>query len=119
MVVVVNLDDDIARYYRWWVSKRLFGKTVNDPNWLKPPAWGAHLSVVRGEKPRGQYIDKWKQYHRKTIKILYNPYPKQVDAKNKEHFWYIDAYSEDAMKIRKDLGLPTHHQFHITIGRTN
>jgi len=115
---VVVLDNDLARYYRWMVSRRYFGRTTNDPTWLKPPAWGAHVSVVRGERPRNKYIKNWKKRHKEIITIKYDPTPRQVDVKNKEHFWFIDAYSDDVMNIRNELGLPTHYKFHITIGRT-
>lgn len=116
--IVVNTDNEICRYYRWWVWKRYMID-------LKQPAWGAHISVLRGSRPQDDKIHLWKKYHGKTIKFQYLPYVRQTDRETDgaDHFWFIDVWSKQLNDIREELGFPIIFNnkpitYHITVGRT-
>lgn len=116
---VVQVDPEIARYYRWFVERYFLGRTINQPNWLCKPSWGAHISVVRSEKPRPPYRHFWKKYDGERIEFVYRPYPRVTRGGLNElgTFWFIDVDCPRLHKIRRELGLPTFYHFHITIGR--
>ncbi len=73
--------------------------------------YGAHISVVKGERIPNP--DRWKYKNGKTITFEYWPLPR---GDNDKHIW-IDVYSESLRDIRATLGLPDRKKFHITIGR--
>jgi len=118
---VANADPEIARYYRWWVERHFWGRTAIHPKWIHQPAWGAHISVVRGEQPRPQYLPAWNKLHGETVEFEYEPIPilsNPAHRKNKDgDFWYIHAFCPTFDQIRDELGLRTFHRFHMTVGR--
>lgn len=61
-------------------------------------AWKAHISVVRGEKPRNP--DAWRKYEGKRIKFQYSP----MVQTNGAHYW-LPVISDDLDDIRQELGL--------------
>jgi hypothetical protein len=111
---IVNVDDEIARYYRWWVKKQ---------HWvdLHQPSWGAHISVVRGEtiSPDKQHL--WKKYQGEVINFKYFGSPKKADGQGRKNeigdFWVIEVQSERLNQIRQELGLRCGWNYHITVGR--
>jgi len=114
---VIEIDKEITRYYRWWVERRYHVKG------LCPPAWDAHISVIRGEKPRHDKMDLWKKYHGQTVNFLYehNPHlaPKRTHRIDEPgRFWLIDVKCDMGKNIRDEFGLPSDWLLHITIGRT-
>lgn len=117
---VVNIDDEIARYYRWWLK---FEKHIH----LQPPSWGAHVSVVRGEKPRPEFAPMWKSHHRNKITLEYchgdireynsnrsDPRAKFVEN---DKYYVLEVKSPELLDIRAELGLRTDVTFHLTIGK--
>ena len=72
---VLEVDREITRYYRNWINKEVFNPMEinhdNQPKEMKekypvtilhPPSWDAHVSIIRGEKPRNDLMHLWKKY---------------------------------------------------------
>lgn len=118
---VLNVDREITRYYRWWLS---FERHIH----TQPPAWDAHISIVRGEKPRPEYIHLWKKYHKQKIHFLYRhghirvdrSQRTDVDAANAVNgeYYFIEVVCPKLDEIRAELGLRTGFKFHLTVART-
>jgi len=117
--IVVNTDNEICRYYRWWVWKRYMIV-------LNQPSWGAHISVLRGGKPREDKIHLWKKYQGEKIDFEYSPNIHQQgdDTGDLGPHWFVDAWSERLSDIREELGFTNEFggkkiKYHLTCGRTN
>lgn len=108
---IVQLPDDLVRYYQYFMRSE---KHVH----LCMPAWGAHVSVVRGEKPREEYLHLWKKYHKKKVQFQYNPIIKTHKDSSGGSFYFIDFVCDELMDIRAELGLSIHKHLHFTVGRT-
>ena len=109
---VLQLPNDLVRYYQYFVR-------VEKHIHLEMPAWGAHVSIIRGEKPDDEHIHLWKKYHKKKFKFRY--FPEIVEVKDKKQsgsFYVINFECPELSDIRRELGLPVYRDFHITIGRT-
>ncbi len=122
--------DEICRYYRWWVEKeilnplniRVSGSIKKYPFYeLHEPSWGAHISVIRGEKPKPNLMHLWKKYHGAIIDVSFDNNVKQatfsLNANDAGKLWYVKAYSDELTNIRKEFGLPFNWPLHMTIGR--
>lgn len=109
---VANVDNDITRYYRWWLERE---KHV----FLHQPAWGGHVSIVRGERISPKLQAAWKKRHNQRIELEYRHGIINVspDTDAPGEFYWISARSEAFDEIRQELGLPTGWSYHITIGR--
>lgn len=109
---VLQLPNDLVRYYQYFIIKE---KHLD----IKMPAWGSHISIIRGEKPDREHRDLWKKYHKKKFSIRFKPYIEEIkDKKKPGSFYVITVESPELMKIREELGLSVHRDFHLTIGRT-
>ncbi|UYE98611.1 hypothetical protein XbC2_182 [Xanthomonas phage XbC2] len=109
---VLQLPNDLVRYYQYFLrtEKHIY---------LEMPAWGAHVSIIRGEKPDDEHIHLWKKYHKKKFKFRF--FPNIVEVKDKKQsgsFYVINFECPELSDIRRELGLPVYRDFHITIGRT-
>jgi hypothetical protein len=111
---VLQVDQEISNYHRWWVN-RLYHKH------LLVPAWGAHVSVIRGERDFiSSNVDMntplWKKYHNQWFEFEYSNQPYSVKNGN---FWVIRVRSNDLMDIRNEMGLINRFDdpLHITIGK--
>ncbi len=108
--LVVEVDEEISRYYRYFVPK-----FIN----LKRQAFPAHISVVRKENPLN--MEFWGKYNNKEVDFVY-----ENVIYNDEVYYWLSAFSPDLEKIRLELGLSNisditcspdkKHKFHITIG---
>lgn len=109
---VVEIDDEIANYYRWWVSRR-YHKTM-----LKP-SWNAHITVVGGTKPKN--INKWKERHGQEVIFAYEHYPQTYDPNvrrsSEPPHWWVRVYCDELNDVREELGLRREYPFHITVGK--
>lgn len=140
---VIELDDSITDYYRWWANKYVnpLGYTDADKydakgnfTWhslrdkredLMLPSWGAHMSIVRGEKPREDLMHLWRKYHGQIVEFKYSPNVRfsgdtsgsSMDPDKQGVYWFIDAKCELGTHIRDELEKPSHWNFHITVGR--
>lgn len=118
---VVNVNKELTRYYRWWLE---FEKHLH----LQPPSWDAHISIVRGEKPRPEYIENWKKYQGERIEFTYTHGLIKVDRSQRTDeraakatsgdYYYIDVECPRIDEIRKELGLRTGFNYHLTIARS-
>jgi hypothetical protein len=119
---VIEADDEIARYYRWWVDRHVLNPLGFDKLGLHKPAWGAHISIVRGEQPRPEDMHHWKEHDGREIEFEYSPDVVQTgqnpDKPRPDHFWFLPIRCPLAVQIRDDFGLYTSYTLHMTIGRT-
>lgn len=115
--MVVEVPGEITDFYRSLVEKQYGMK-------LQQPAWGPHISIIRGEKPTEDKMNLWKKIHGKKVHFEYRPYLRyNGDTQNNKHdtgtFWFIDVRCQEMVDIRAELGLPHDWLFHITVGRRN
>lgn len=120
---ILQVDREITRYYRWWVNRHKWGMTAVQPDWLCQPSWDAHISVVRGERIRPEFRDHWKAYDGEIVNFEYAHYPFLADNRQNRYandgdFWMVDVRCQRITEIRGELGLRTHHNYHLTVGRT-
>ena len=103
-VIVSFGDSEISDFYSWLVYKRTSVK-------LQKPAWGSHVSVVRGEVPPN--ADKWKEWDGEIVKIIYDP-----DVRTNGNHWWLRASCPRLGDLRENLGLSRDgwYNLHITIG---
>lgn len=107
---VLNMSNDLVKLYQY------FMKSVKHVH-MCDPAWGSHVSIVRGENPTNP--EAWKKYNGKQLSIHYYPEIIEIkDAKKPGSFYVIEFESPELEEIRKELGLMAHKKFHLTIGRT-
>lgn len=124
---VIELDDAIASYYRWFIDREWWQA---DSSTIKRgyhrPAWGAHVTVIRGERPRKNESD-WKYRDGERISIRYDNKIRQtssaVYADEPDKFWFVDAHWDGYTELRKHFGLPYERDGrsfrpHITVART-
>jgi hypothetical protein len=111
---VGEVDREITRYCRWWLQRE---KHIH----LAPPAWDAHISIVRGEKPQMGFARHWKDFHKQRFQFEWDhtDIRKGYDKHNGGDFYWINVTCPQFDEIRKSLGLPTGFKYHITIGRTH
>ena len=119
---IIQVDREITRYYRWLVMREYWAHTALHPDWLKQPSWNAHVSVVRGEEPRGELKKLWNLHHgqRVTLEYEHNPrYNGDTTAMGARtgSFWFLDVYCPEISYIRNELGLKTFYKSHLTFGR--
>jgi len=112
---IVTVDREITRYYRWWVMNRYW---IN----LHQPSWDAHISIIRGEKPRDDLMHLWKKYDRMEVEFEYSHNVRQSGdtpgCDRPDHYWFVDVRCPMLKTIREELERPTNWNFHLTIGRT-
>lgn len=110
---VAEVDTEITRYCRWWL------RTARHIH-LQPPAWDAHISIVRGERPSQEHQALWKRFHGKRLNFKYDHFEFRVqeDINNGGEFYWIDVECPQMDQIRAELGLRTGFRYHLTIGRT-
>lgn len=104
--VILQCDRELLRYYQH-IYQTLYWKK------LQTAMWGAHASIVRGEKPKD--LDAWKRFDGKIIEFSYE-YEGGFHT-NGQHFW-IKVWSEEFSEIRKSLGLSEAPRvpYHLSIG---
>lgn len=107
---IVKIDREITRYYRWWVWRRYMID-------LKQPAWNAHISIIRGEKPPEDKLHLWKKYDGMKVEFKYNHEVRQVC--NKPEFWFVEVDCPFLKQIRNEFDFSSNWRQHITIGKEN
>lgn len=126
---VADVDREVTRYLRWWADTELLNKTGVAGYGLSLPAWDAHISIIRGENdvrnvPKEVLDELWGKYDGQLVEFEYSldlrqSGDKKVDGFDpKEHFWFVNVYSDEMTYIRKELGLPYNWNLHLTFGRT-
>jgi len=120
---VLNVDREITRYYRWWVSRRFWGMTAMKDDWLCQPSWDAHVSIIRGETPRREFRSLWGKYQGEEVEFWYSHNACLAGDRGTRYaedgdFWFVDVYCPRIDEIRDELGLKTFYKYHLTVGRT-
>ena len=124
----LDKDDDLARYYRWWVDrawweadsrtrKRGYHKPIHPP----------HISIIRGETPR-QNAEDWGQYRAgELVTFRYSHIVRQTsnafNSEEPDRFWFVDTQWDGYARMRRHYGLPWQRdnkpfQGHITVAKT-
>lgn len=104
--ILLQCDDEIARYYSAIVQKR-FGVKLHWKN-----QWGAHVSVIRGEQPL-KNEDKWGWHEGRDVRIKYTH-----DIYTNGQHWWLNVECDRLSKVRGFYGFGTRKKwFHLTIGR--
>ena len=105
--LVLMCDDEISKYYC-----NMFYKEFPWKGKLKRPVWGAHISVIRGEKIPN--IKLWGLNSNQIIEYTYTP----GVLDNSEYFW-LNAKCPVLSNLREKYGLYKEPKFgfHLTIGR--
>lgn len=104
---VVPVDREITRYYRWLITREVPGLA------LHPPAWDAHISVIRGEKPDDDKMHLWRKYHKQKVTFWYSHY-----VRRNGHFWFVEVRCPGLIEIRREMDKPADWSLHLTVGRT-
>jgi hypothetical protein len=106
--LVVMADDEICRYY-----SSLFYKEFPYLGKLIRPVFGAHISVIRGERISNKQL--WRLDENKIIEFEYEPGVRD----NGEYYW-LKVKCDYLCDLREKYGLSRYPQFdfHLTIGRT-
>lgn len=113
---IVVVDREITRYYRWWVQKEMW---VHN---LCQPSWDAHISVIRGEKPKPELMHLWRKYHGQRVKFKYRHGVRRsgdtTGWDRPDSYWFVDVDAPFLIDIRHELHRPVNWNLHLTIGRT-
>jgi len=107
MIIKLYKDDNTREYYEWFIKKR-YGLI------LQRPAFGAHISVIRGETIDKNIWNFYKEkYNNKDIKF----YHKNELRTNGKH-WWIKVYCDFVEDIREKMGYLRKGLFglHLTLG---
>lgn len=106
--LVLMCDDELSKYYR-----HIYTKEFPWRGKLTRPVWGAHISVIRGE--RIPNMNLWGESANKIIEFEYDG--GVID--NNEYFW-LKAKCQFLSDLRSQYGLSKEPKFgfHLTIGRT-
>ena len=132
---VLEVDREITRYYRSWINRELLNplgidhtgmsKTMKQRypiKKLEAPSWDAHVSVIRGEKPRNDLMHLWKKYDGIRFDFCYKHEPRYsgdtTGNDRPDNFWFVEVYAPKLMNIRSELKRPTNWKLHLTVGRT-
>jgi hypothetical protein len=135
--VVVNLDRGITDYYRHWANKQINPLRYDTldrqrASWklncdrredLLVPAWGAHMSIIRGEKPYPDKMHLWKKYDGQKVDFKYSynvRYSGDTMDRGEKNgvYWFVDAVCDVGKQMREEFNLKSDWTFHITVGRT-
>lgn len=101
----VICDNDLGRYYRYWLIKK-YGI------WnIMKPKWGNHITVIRQEKVSYDSLKKWNEH---MVEFDYNPCDLQTNSK---HFWLrVRCDRLKDIRERIDLSREPRAPLHMTFG---
>jgi len=101
--LVVNIDENISTYYRWWANKNGLP--------IVKMSWPAHITVLDGTVVPSN-IMCWKKYEGQIIEYEYNN-----DIRSVGPYYYVKVTCPFLFDVREELGLKPYWPLHITIGR--
>jgi len=106
--LVLMTDDAISEYYR-----NLFYREFPYLGKLTRPVWGAHISIIRGE--RVPNYELWNLDANKIVEFEYEP----GVLDNGEYYW-LNVKCNYLCDLREKYGLKREPRYglHLTIGRT-
>lgn len=130
---VVEVDPEIARYYRFMVDRNLLNITMEPNHGLFQPSGGAHISVIRGHYdvhkakdgsrvPDDHVNALWKKYQGREVDFLYSPNVRRsgdtTHGDRPDYYWFLEVDCPFLKNIRDEFDLPSDWKLHCTIGRT-
>lgn len=115
---VIEVDEEIVNYYRYMTNQ--YYKTD-----LIKPSWAAHVSIVQGSVSMDdpKYLELVDKYEGLEVELEYSIYPRYsgdteiVPSQDAGSFWFLNAKSKEFIEIRKELGLVTNYNPHLTIAK--
>ena len=118
---------DLGDYYRYLLEKRFglhvqtsyteSGEVVTRTHIglkLQLPAWGTHISVIRGEPVDNKVWEAYKnQYHNKIVEFEYDINPRTAGM-----HWWLKVKCEELLDLRELMGLSRNPKWslHLTLG---
>lgn len=119
--LIVQCEDDWWELHQHWAARMGRGQWVRDRNGklqfknlsLIRPAWGTHISVLRGEKPR-KNIDRWREQEGRQVEFMLDPFVHFNDE-----YWWLNIECPELLDIREFYGLRREPKMrlHLTVGR--
>jgi len=81
---------------------------------FKVPAWGPHISVIRGEQPPEEHQARWGEGGGRKVDFLYDP-----DLQFAHDYYWLDVQCPELLDLRESFGLPRDPlvKLHLTVGR--
>lgn len=106
-------DDNISTYYRYLYAKEHLCLNGDQPTKLARPVFGAHISVIRGERIPNYHL--WGLSSNQIIEFEYQP-----GVLNNHEYYWLKVRCSFLSELRLQYGLPPEpkYGFHLTIGRT-
>lgn len=117
--LVMEVDREITRYFRWMVDRHIMNVTGAEGHGILQPSGDAHVSVLRGRNdlravPRAEKEAMWKKYHGREVDFYYSP----VVYLARAEFWCVDIITPWTLEVRsEEWDLPSDYGLHLTIGR--
>lgn len=111
---VIEIEEEIARYCRWFIQKELFLDNIYKPS------WPAHITVVRGWEPKDHSV--WGRHDGREVDFWLVPFMRQSgdttgwDRPN--NYWFVRTHCPWQKRIHRECGgfAPT-PRGHLTIAR--
>lgn len=124
---VIELDEGIGYLYRWFLDRHWYDADRSPiKRNMARPGWGMHISVVRGERPRPEFRDRWGYRDGEKVEVRYSPVIRQTGDTTgydrEDNFFFLEAHCDAFLDIRKNLGLDwkrngKEFRSHISIAR--
>jgi hypothetical protein len=99
--------EELARYYREMYNHyyRGSGKKLNKP------AWGSHVSIIRGEEPPNKNL--WLLRAGETVTFEYD-----TELHSNDVYCWLKVRCDAMLDLREQFGLPRNpiHDLHLTVG---
>jgi len=104
--LILECSPDLGRFYR-----QLYQQHHYHIKSLQSPLWGAHISVIRDEKPVN--LEHWKSLDGQKTQIEYSQELQEIHS-----YAFLPVSCDTALDYRELLGLPRTPKFplHLTIG---
>ena len=120
---IATVDREITRYYREWIKReRLNLHDIVHPGDRQTverfvqPAWDAHISVIRGEKPKPELMHLWRKHEGEIVTFRYEHNPRRS---KRDDYWTVTVDCPELVDIRKELERPFNWPLHLSVGREN
>lgn len=121
--VIITADQEITRYFRWWVDKMINNPLALDKQDLIKPAFDAHITVVRGGldvKGHEKRVNSvWKRHHGKKVTFKYGINVRETRKADRDtgKLWFVDVQCDMWQAIRDEMGFTNTFNPHLTIGK--
>lgn len=105
--LVADVDPSLGQYLRQLYSLSRWRTDI-----LRRPAWEAHITIIRNEKPPKQEL--WEKYASLEVEFSYD----LNEANGNDVYVWIPVVCERMLDVREELGLSRNPSLslHLTIG---